>query len=972
MMENLELLNTKIAYSVKKLIAINSISYCYTELPIDRHCALFGRNNLGKTSLLNALKLHLFPEISFNDSKAKFAFKSSKGELYSSEDSYSYYFPSDSSFLVLEAENIHGPFCLILFKSNSSFGYQRLALPCAYDEIRAQFWDIHNTEVNNGLGSPVPDLGIPKIHALYQQYKDAGAVMLKTKKEIKEKLFSHNPMQCAKGRYCLVPLKEGGIERELSAFRQLMNFTFEIAKTDTKGLTETFATIIESGKINTQDKLHQDLQTILDEYNELRRTQDKLKAIANYRDDFRQLSALYQSRNEQQQGFSTTFQAYLKCLDKTEKQLRRQVGQVEPEVNRLFEAQQQLEKKAIEQQNKGSEYTGQLKTLHKDLTKFRQQIEHFQKIQHEYSETAITELRNILQGKRDELDERISHLEDSQKAVDALAAKAALQKSNIADRNKKQQALEHYEKLLISRIDEHSATVLRNLNQHFAEVMVDVDDSQTATIQRFAHLFSIEPAGLSFLGEPFSKEPIKSPQQLKEQLQLELEVLDKAIQQLSHELIDLKKIATASGEYQKQQCQEANKEREKLQNELKIVNAIETTEQQRQVKENEIEDIENAQRQLLKQLGETQGFLEQNRNDHAAAKENLAFLNQQLKDAAYLLQRLQSLKPDDLNTTLEIQELDSVSFSDLKELEGDQAKLNHLKQSLDEKINEFVRCGHFSVPVEIAYSSYSNEQQSLILDALNNTFVALPDQLDTLQSRIIEHNKMTGAKISELTGNRSHIRTFISKVNKQFENYSISNLKDIRVEIDLDHRFEELVNELERTNLNTIDIHDDGLYQRLNQFCEDFFIGGRGNRILEMSKIITNVKYSYKKEHQDKREQKDQSTGTNALINCTLLTILLRDLLAQDSELTLPVIFDEFTALDEYNQRTAIQAATKHGFALFCASPTVTAEVVAVVDYYITLDDFHANTIYDVGGERDVVFHHFWERLYEVRDTQAL
>ena len=228
-MENLELLNTKIAYSVKKLIAINSICYCYTELPIDRHCALFGGNNLGKTSLLNALKLHLFPEISFNDCKAKFAFKSSKGELFSTEDSYSYYFPSDSSFLILEAENIHGPFCLILFKSNSSFGYQRLALPCAYDDIRAQFWDIHNTEVNNGLGSPVADLGIPKIHALHQQFKAAGAVLLTTRKDIKEKLFSHNPMQRAKGRYCLVPLKEGGIERELSAFLQLMNFTFEMA-----------------------------------------------------------------------------------------------------------------------------------------------------------------------------------------------------------------------------------------------------------------------------------------------------------------------------------------------------------------------------------------------------------------------------------------------------------------------------------------------------------------------------------------------------------------------------------------------------------------------------------------------------------------------------------------------------------------------------------------------------------------------
>ena len=34
--------------------------------------------------------------------------------------------------------------------------------------------------------------------------------MLNTNKDIKEKLFSHDPMQRTKGRYCLVPLKEVG------------------------------------------------------------------------------------------------------------------------------------------------------------------------------------------------------------------------------------------------------------------------------------------------------------------------------------------------------------------------------------------------------------------------------------------------------------------------------------------------------------------------------------------------------------------------------------------------------------------------------------------------------------------------------------------------------------------------------------------------------------------------------------------
>ena len=100
------------------------------------------------------------------------------------------------------------------------------------------------------------------------------------------------------------------MERELSAFRQLMNFTFEIAKTDTKSLTETFATIIESGKINAQDKLHQDLQVILDEYNTLRLTQDNLKAVANYRADFLQLVELSKNLQDFQQSFAVTFASY--------------------------------------------------------------------------------------------------------------------------------------------------------------------------------------------------------------------------------------------------------------------------------------------------------------------------------------------------------------------------------------------------------------------------------------------------------------------------------------------------------------------------------------------------------------------------------------------------------------------------------------------------------------------------------------
>ena len=962
-MENLTLFEEKLPYSVKKLIAVNSITYCYVELEIDRHCALFGRNNVGKTSLLNALKLHFFPEISFNDCKNKFAFKSSKGELYSSEDSYSYYFPSESSFLILEAENIHGSFCFVLFKSNSSFGYQRLALPCEYDEIREHFWDIDKVEINKGLGSPVSDLGIAKIQSLFQKYKNQGAVILKTTKEIKERLFKHSPLNKDKGLYCLVPLKNGGSERELSAFRQLMNFTFEIAKTETKGLTETFATIIESGKIKVRDELHQDLQAILDEYEELRKTQNKLKAIANYNDSFNDLTQMQQNLNQQQSGFANRFSAYSLLLEELKVNLRQKFKPLETEIKRLTNKKNELTKLASEQQSNRSGFVGQLKQLNKALEQLNKKASRFQAIQNEYANLCINEIEAILKDYQQELEEEISQTNDKQVAIEALSNNVALQKTKIERRDKKLQAIKQQEKLLISQLNDHSAKVLSNINSQFSEITLDLEIAPRDSIEKFGALFTISNDQLNFLGEAFSRGKLKSPQELQaytkreiDDLNAEINDLDKKIRQ-SH---DLSKLSSVD---QQLKSQDANKKLEIAKKDLVIVHSIEETQSEWQAKTDEIEGIEDQQRILNKQQEETEVLLEQNGSAYVIAKEQLDLLDNQIKDTHGLFQNLQNLKTDDLKVT-ELLVIDRVTANDVAELSADQKKLGDLKQSVDNKINELIQCGHFQLPVELAHNSYTDELQNEILIALKNTFAALPEQQDTLDSRIIGHNKTTGTKISELTGNRTHIRNFVNKINSQFSGYSISNLQDIQVEIELDHRFEALIKELDQTNLNITDIHDDALYQRLNEFCNDFFTG-QGNRVLEISKIIKSVKYSYKKVHQDKREDKDQSTGTNALINCTLLTILLSDLLVQESKLKIPIIFDEFTSLDEFNQVTAIKAATKHGFALFCASPTDTAEVVSVVDHYIHLDDFHVNTLYDPTGERDVVFHHFQERLYD-------
>jgi hypothetical protein len=511
--------------------------------------------------------------------------------------------------------------------------------------------------------------------------------------------------------------------------------------------------------------------------------------------------------------------------------------------------------------------------------------------------------------------------------------------------------------------------VLGNINQQFSEISVKAEENQLSVIEQFSELFSINGQQLDFLGEVFSHGELKSPHEFREHTKKDIENLNADINKLDRKIKTSNDFSKLSVVDQQTQQASVNKELLKVKNDLVIIQSIEKTRTDWQATTDEIQQINDQLGLLDKQQKDTKNELDHNINVYSKAKEQLDSLSKQIKQTSHCLQELEQLKTENGKIT-ESLTVEHVNAKDISELASDQKKLAYLKQDVDNKINEFIQCGHFQLPIELAYNSYSNEQQEEILIALNNTFTALPEQQDTLDSRIIGHNKTTGTKISELTGNKTHIRNFINKVNSQFSGYSISNLQDIQVEVELDHRFEALIKELDQTNLNITDIHDDALYQRLNEFCNDFFTG-QGNRVLEISKIIKNVKYSYKKLHQEKREDKDQSTGTNALINCTLLTILLSDLLAQESNLKIPIIFDEFSSLDEFNQPTAIKVASKQGFSLFCAAPTDTAEVVAVVDYYICLNDFHVNTIYDSSGERDVVFHHFQEHLYDALEQES-
>lgn len=56
-------------FGVRRLVLVDSAGFCYVEIPVDNHGLILGPGNLGKSSLLNSLRLFLLPENNFKNSR---------------------------------------------------------------------------------------------------------------------------------------------------------------------------------------------------------------------------------------------------------------------------------------------------------------------------------------------------------------------------------------------------------------------------------------------------------------------------------------------------------------------------------------------------------------------------------------------------------------------------------------------------------------------------------------------------------------------------------------------------------------------------------------------------------------------------------------------------------------------------------------------------------------------------------------
>lgn len=956
-------------FTIRQLVFVNSAAYAYTEIRVDQHTALFGRNNLGKTSMLNALKLFLLPEENFNRCEKKFGFSSSKGDKYSGPKSFEYYFPEDNSFIILEAENVHGTFCLVLHQGNKSFSYGRLAVPCEYDCIRSLFWDFSSIE-NEGLGGPVETLSLTFLmHAL----KPYGAEQIGDVKTLKDRLFSEKALDPKLGRYCLLPLNHGGTAREIDAWRQLIHLAFDISARDEHTLPNAVATIIEGEKSRAEEQVSVDFDQILQAYHALKAEGERLQNLNNHRPDWQRFDQHYVQYGEDSKRAAQLYMNLTYSLNLQGEKLakeaeaankRHQQKQADFEVNRQTYRQIDTELKSLKGGKK------ELEPLYKQV---QVKLNRIVKIRNEYPESFdYDQVLTALQHCCSELDEEIDSLRDMAKRQQRLEALIGQDKQLAQKVEHLTLLLEGQAQSLLEQLDSHSASVLKYLHEHFAQLRVTPTVEQQSIIEQFSGLFTTNGDQLFMLGQLFSEQPFSvfDPEKNRQELQAELNHVQQQRKKVQTDLQELNQLDKQPAAILQQHLSGKQHELRTTKADIELIKAYSTLQQQAEdymVRLSDIEGgIEAADTERV-QLVKVSEALSKEVN---AANSAVLTIQQQQASISQHQQALNSIKDihapviDQWRGRLETETMD-VTEQAIQLLRNQTLHLQELGDAMREGMSKLLRANLLEEDDGVGYLQLNFGQLRQYRERFEREFSTLDMRSLNFQDRVKSHNKETSIKMDELRGAAHQIQTFSAEINQQLEGYRVSNLEQIQVCFSLHPRFEQLLQDLKKVNFHSNELHDVKLYNRLNDFCDDFFKKVTNSvPTLSMEQIIQKVQYRYKLEGQTGFDDKEQSNGTTSMVNCLLLSILLKRLLRRDAQICIPLVMDEMGSLDRANLKTATQIAEARGFVLFGASPDISSEIVQAVRNYVNLGSFRA-TDASYSEKRRVIYHSYCERLFE-------
>ena len=929
-------------FVLKKLVLVDSAGFCYSEIELDKHTILLGEGNVGKSSLLNCIRLFLLPEVNFKKAKDKFNFRSSNGDEYGQEQSYEHYFPTKYSHLIIEVEKIIGgkkyTHCQILYRTKN-LCFERIFTTLSYSEVRILFWAVRDDD-EHMIGGRVDKLSTQDVFARIKE-KDKHCITVKDPQKLKDLMYAKDILSTVAMRYSLFPLNDA-TEENIESLRALILMLFDM-KTSNKAVAKAVANIIESQKKETTDALNFDIQSFMYAHDQLKLEEQKLIDIENKQSEFTQLTRDYANYSKLSSAENDFINFYL-YLSKAMEQVNKQLSQLALSVSKYQQDLRPLTKSLTEHNQYVFTAKQNVNKLTKDIDNTTKLIEKAEAEINLYGNMPLSEIIEILEDEVNDTSEKIKALEDT----DARRTRIIKLQTQLTEHQQMLAQLElevsNAQFSLQKQLPTHSLTLLNSLSQKLilANPGRELTEKENFALENFQNLFDDKGYSYSFFGVAISKSNAFASRNYQREIDnVQSEIRAKSSEKKSLEnqgsenpLITEKKLKDLS-----KQLVETNRLRGIIAHFDENKQAVKIYQKQCAENQQTIDNTAPIMTKVLAQQSEITELLETEKLKQKgleAEQSKLLDLSNSAKATKLAYPKIQR----QLETQQDYNSVPAeVSSPYLSNLQLNLQAVEGLRVKIIDSLLNFSRDKFVYFDPKLFEDSPLPSAIKSTYDELKIVYDELQNQGGILRSKTKMHNESVSNYVDILNKNFEHINRFESQLNRSFEGISINDLSSIQVSIQIDKRFSNLISEIHNSfNADSDQTLSEQFYVRLQAFSDAFFKSGERNKLL-MSDVINEVSYKVKKDGYDSWQTKQQSTSTTALINLKLVRMLLAKLRADSCMVQLPVIMDEAANINVDQYEWLLDDIRESGFFLFTAGTHSSgAELVHMIGHHYDVD----------------------------------
>ena len=933
--------------SISRLIAIDSAGVAIAEIDLREGGILIGGGNIGKTSILNAIRLFLLPEENFKDSKNKFGFSDKEGNFYSNDECFEHYFPSSTSFLILECDNYLGgpiPHCQILYRGSSEkLDYRRMFTSLRYEQIRHLFWD--DNAGYDGIGGRVDDLTLSKVQAFLKR-EDKHFKSLVRSSAIKEVIYANQLLDIDAMRFCLFPLSSTK-DADVDAFRALVRLLFDM-KTGSDTVRLAVANIIESRKKERKDELNFDIDAFINHNEMLSRRELVLKKIESLRPEFEKLALSHQQLVSNKDAEDALMQ-YAMMLGSRINQENQALEQEEVQLTLQKEKVRSAKKASNDTLDKQKTLQGEINVLSRRQKKLVEVVQETELIINIYDESETID--DIVSGHREHLDDRKEalRLKEDAEALQTELETLKQEISNLEEAEARYQASVNAQQYkLFNQLPESVWMKLAAVNEELAESNPArvLSSSERQAIESFTDL--LEEKQQHYALWDLTLEFILPTN--RESDQTRLSKVQETLEQKRIRVAELSAMGNQSRIERIKEITALKTEIKRTQNEISLLLAYTNDTHQLTEINKELAEAEQARDSLEKQFDAQNTLLLQEKHSFDAQTDKLTEKKQQLEKLTRYSVRVKAelqahhLPVSDFSV-LPDQTVDLSEETLHKRIESLNSK-RKAKTDITERLQDFVREQVLENDDKLMLSHLDDELLEHAFHQLKTRYQGLDEEFDILRKHFIEHKHSVHAIINELKNNREMVRQFEQSINRAFEGLVINDLSEVAAKIKVEARFDDLVNEIEFFDTHSDQKASEQFIERLKAFSKKFFPEGKA-ALLTMEQIVSGISYRVKKQGQEGWESKSQSTSTIMLINIKLVEILLGRLRNSACSTQFPLVIDEGASVDSSQFDWLLPNMKQAGFRVLSASTnSASSEIIFKFGQHFRLDAMRTATPY--------------------------